>query len=61
VLYPRAAVHARDLAGELIPVWYVYRDGHWTDPRLGRSLTEDEVRNAGRPRRSALHVGSDPG
>jgi hypothetical protein len=27
--YPNAAVHARELAGERILVWYVYRDGHW--------------------------------
>lgn len=33
VRYPRAAVHARELAGERITVWYVYRDGRWTDPR----------------------------
>ena len=32
VRYPRAAVHARDLAGEPITIWYVYRDGHWTNP-----------------------------
>ena len=33
VRYPRAAVHARDLAGEPITIWYVYRDGHWTNPQ----------------------------
>jgi hypothetical protein len=27
--YPRAVVHARDLAGERQVVWYVYREGHW--------------------------------
>ncbi len=31
--YPDAAVHPRVLSGERIPVWYVYRDGHWTDSR----------------------------
>lgn len=31
--YPHAAVHARDLAGEPITIWYVYRDGHWTNPQ----------------------------
>ena len=35
VRYPRSAVHARALAGERITVWYVYRDGQWTDPRNG--------------------------
>jgi len=28
--YPRAAVRARDLAGEQTIIWYVYRDGRWT-------------------------------
>jgi hypothetical protein len=27
--YPQAVVHARELAGEGILIWYVYRDGHW--------------------------------
>ncbi|HET9346453.1 MAG TPA: hypothetical protein VFO05_12210 [Candidatus Limnocylindrales bacterium] len=27
--YPEAVVHARELSGERILVWYVYRDGHW--------------------------------
>ena len=31
VRYPRAVVHSRDLAGEPTTVWYVYRDGHWTN------------------------------
>ena len=31
--YPDAAVHPRVLSGEPIPIWYVYRDGRWTDPR----------------------------
>jgi hypothetical protein len=28
--HPAATVHARALTGEPTPVWYVYRDGHWT-------------------------------
>lgn len=32
VRYPRTVVHARELAGETGSVWYVYRDGHWTNP-----------------------------
>jgi hypothetical protein len=28
-VYPRATVHQRELAGERILVWYVYREGHW--------------------------------
>jgi hypothetical protein len=33
VRYPRSAVHARELSGEPITIWYVYRDGHWTSDR----------------------------
>lgn len=28
-LYPSAVVRPRSLAGELVEIWYVYRDGHW--------------------------------
>jgi hypothetical protein len=28
--YPQAAVHARELSGERMTMWYVYRDGYWT-------------------------------
>ena len=27
--YPRTIVHTRDLSGESVSVWYVYRDGRW--------------------------------
>lgn len=27
--YPRALVRPRDLSGERVAVWYVYREGHW--------------------------------
>lgn len=27
--YPRAVVRRRELSGEPVEVWYVYRDGHW--------------------------------
>jgi hypothetical protein len=27
--HPRAVVRPRDLVGEQLPVWYVYRDGRW--------------------------------
>jgi hypothetical protein len=27
--YPRALVRPRDLAGERVAVWYVYREGRW--------------------------------
>ena len=36
VRYPHAAVHRRELANEPITIWYVYRDGHWTNPRGSR-------------------------
>jgi hypothetical protein len=29
--YPQAVVHSRELAGEPTTVWYVYRDGRWTN------------------------------
>lgn len=32
VRYPKAVVRARELAGERVLVWYVYRDGRWTRP-----------------------------
>jgi len=32
VRYPRAIVRRRDLVGERVQVWYVYRDGHWVRP-----------------------------
>ena len=31
--YPRATVHARELAAEPILIWYVYREGRWVPPR----------------------------
>ncbi len=27
--YPHAVVHPRGIAGEVLVVWYVYRDGYW--------------------------------
>jgi hypothetical protein len=33
--YRDATVHPRELSGEL-PIWYVYRDGHWTPSRARR-------------------------
>ncbi|MBI2776240.1 MAG: hypothetical protein HYX57_03080 [Chloroflexi bacterium] len=35
VRYPDAVVRARELSGELVEIWYVYRDGHWTRSRQG--------------------------
>jgi hypothetical protein len=28
--FPRVIVRPRELAGEDRPIWYAYRDGHWT-------------------------------
>ena len=28
-VYPAAVVRERGLYGDLSPIWYVYRDGHW--------------------------------
>jgi hypothetical protein len=30
--YPDAVVRPRELSGETIIVWYVYRDGRWVSP-----------------------------
>jgi hypothetical protein len=30
--YPRAVARARDLHGEALRVWYVYREGYWVLP-----------------------------
>ena len=30
--YPEAVVRPRELSGETITVWYVYRDGRWVSP-----------------------------
>jgi hypothetical protein len=32
--YPQAVVHPRELSGESMIVWYVYRDGRWMGSRL---------------------------
>jgi hypothetical protein len=32
--YPDAVVRARDLDGEALSIWYVYRDGHWTPKQI---------------------------
>lgn len=28
--YPRVEVHPREISGERVATWYVYREGHWT-------------------------------
>ena len=30
-MYPGAAAHRRELVGEAVLIWYVYRDGYWVD------------------------------
>ena len=31
--YPKTVVRQRELIGESLTIWYVYRDGHWIPPR----------------------------
>jgi hypothetical protein len=50
-IYPRATVHPRDLSGESMSIWYVYREGHWT-PRGGDPQVEENEVHAGPARRS---------
>jgi hypothetical protein len=38
--YPRAVVRPRALSGELQEVWYVYRDGHWSQSTRDRGEGE---------------------
>lgn len=49
--YPSSVVHPRQLAGERIVVWYVYRDGHWIgrtkDGRVAPSHGEVEEGTSG--------------
>ena len=33
--HPTALVRARELSGDAVEVWYVYRDGSWTPPGSG--------------------------
>lgn len=37
VRYPEAIVRLRELSGERILVWYVYRDGRWARPEHDRA------------------------
>ncbi len=34
--FPHVIVRARDLHGESMIIWYVYRDGHWRRPHAAR-------------------------
>ena len=42
VVYPRAAVHARELANESVVIWYVYREGRWVSPERSPTVKEDQ-------------------
>jgi hypothetical protein len=44
--YPRASVHARDLAGESATIWYVYREGRWIPSQSVRDGLEATERDA---------------
>ena len=45
--YPDAVVRARELDGEAVTIWYVYRDGHWVSYRgeAKRRLRVSELEN----------------
>jgi hypothetical protein len=59
-VYPGAAVHARELAGETFVIWYVYRDGHWVDAPTVADKTGG-LENDGRSARgSSIDRGIDP-
>jgi hypothetical protein len=45
--YPSAVVRERSLSGELVPAWYVYRDGRWVPPE--REDSTGEPGSQGRP------------
>jgi len=45
--YPAATVHARELSGEPVEIWYVYRDGRWL-PDGGRDERATQVRRGER-------------
>ena len=60
VVYPDAAVHARELANEPFLLWYVYRDGHWIRSWAGTdelAAGEDDARSRRRP---SIDGGVDP-
>jgi hypothetical protein len=58
-VYPHATVHARELAGEALLVWYVYRDGHWVRPsRLDIEGTGSRLLDGTQPG-SGRHAGGD--
>ena len=39
--YPDVVVRPRTVSGASVAVWYVYRDGHWVDPKGERSDVRD--------------------
>jgi hypothetical protein len=59
-IYPLAVVHARELSGEAKQVWYVYRDGHWVDPRQVTLQSTGGSLDAHIRRGPAVDPGIDP-
>ena len=41
--YPEVVVRPRELTGEVLTVWYVYRDGYWTSSPEGTQKEADGV------------------
>ncbi len=59
-VYPRAAVHARELAGETFVIWYVYRDGTWVDAPASSDTTGGHEQDGRTTRGSSIDRGIDP-
>ncbi len=49
-VYPLARVHLRELAGEPVLIWYVYRDGHWVRSRTLDGRRQEHERAVPDPR-----------
>jgi hypothetical protein len=37
--YPEADAHPREIVGERVLIWYVYRDGRWVNAGVGHAGT----------------------
>jgi hypothetical protein len=55
VVYPDVVVHARELAGEQLVVWYVYREGRWVRSRTSDTEQTEDALDARRGARSPSH------
>ena len=53
-IYAKATVHLRELTGEAVVIWYVYRDGRWVDSRVVANSDEGEPQSARPDRGSSI-------